>query len=268
MPKKYLQVGGFATYVQHTGPSTLPNQPPAQGSGESVVCLHGAGSHGEFFMDILRALEDRHGVIVFDQPGHGRSGSLDSLGSVQRMAEFTQGLCDILELDHPVLMGHDMGGAVALQMALDQPERIRALIIGASGECIDVPEATLEQAQRVSEGKERRPFDPANFSKSTAPEIMKKAFMWGLKTDPRATYGDLLACRDWNVSEELAAIQVPTLVVHGADEHESVKARAEALVEKLPNAHMEIIPGAGHALLSEAPEALSEVVDAFLGGLS
>ena len=219
-------------------------------------------------MDVLGALEDRHGVIVFDQPGHGRSGSLDSLGSIQRMAEFSWQLCDVLRLDHPVLMGHDMGGAVALQMALDQPERIRALIIGASGERVDVTEATLEQAQRVSEGKERRPFDPANFAKGTAPEIMKKAFMWGLKTDPRATYGDLLACRDWDVSEELSAIQTPTLVIHGSDEHDSVKARATALAEKLPHAQIEVIAGAGHALLPEAPESLAEAVDTFLGGLS
>ena len=219
-------------------------------------------------MDILGSLEGRHGVIVFDQPGHGRSGSLDSLGSIPRMAEFTQQLCDVLQLDRPVLMGHDMGGAVALQMALNQPERVRALVIGASGERIDVPEPTLEQAQRVSEGKERRPFDPANFAKSTAPEIMKKAFMWGLKTDPRATYGDLLACRDWDVSEELSSIQAPTLVVHGAEEHESVRSRATALAEKLPHAEIQIIDAAGHALLPEAPESLAEVVDTFLGGLS
>ncbi|MEE3326617.1 MAG: alpha/beta hydrolase [Myxococcota bacterium] len=267
MPKKYLQVGGFATYVQHTGPSTLPQQPPAKEAGESVVCLHGAGSHGEFFMETLGALEGRHGVFVFDQPGHGRSGSLDSLGSVQKMAEFTQELCDVLGLDRPVLLGHDMGGAVALQMALNQPERVRALIIAACGARVDITDETLSQAQRVSEGKERRPFDPSNFSGDTAPEVMKKAFMWGLKTDPRATYGDLLACRDWKADEELDRIKAPVLVIHGSDEHENVRTRAAELVEKAPEARLEILSGAGHALLPEAPDALAEAVDTFLGGL-
>ena len=267
MPKKYLQVGGFATYVQHTGPSTLPNRPPVQEAGETIVCLHGAGSHGEFFMETLGALEGRHGVIVFDQPGHGRSGSLDSLGSVPKMAEFTQALCDVLELERPVLMGHDMGGAVALQMALNQPERFRALIIAACGARIDIPDASLEQARRVSEGKERRPFDPSSFSSETAPDVMKKAFMWGLKTDPRATYGDLLACRDWEAAEELASIRIPTLVTHGSDEHESVRDQAARLVETVPDARLEIIPGAGHALLPEAPESLAEVVHTYLGGI-
>ena len=267
MPKKYLQVGGFATYVQHTGPSTLPGQPPIQESGQTLVCLHGAGSHGEFFMETLDALEGRHGVIVFDQPGHGRSGSLDSLGSVEKMAEFTQAFCDALGLEHPVLMGHDMGGAVALQMALNQPERIRALIIAACGARIEIGDQTLEQARLVSEGKERRPFDPSNFSSQTAPEIMKKAFMWGLKTDPRATYGDLLACQGWNPGEGLASLSTPTLVVHGSDEHEGVQAQAAALAEQLSQSQLEIVPGAGHALLPETPEALAETVHAFLGGL-
>ena len=267
MPKKYLQVGGFATYVQHTGPSTLPNRPPVQEAGETVVCLHGAGSHGEFFMETLGALEGRHGVIVFDQPGHGRSGSLDSLGSVQKMAEFTLELCDVLGLERPVLMGHDMGGAVALQMALNQPERFRALIVAACGGRIDVPDETLEQARRVSEGKERRPFDPSNFSSGTAPEVMKKAFMWGLKTDPRATYGDLLACRDWNVDEALGSIRIPTLVTHGSDEHEIIQTQAARLAETVPEARLEIIPGAGHALLPEAPETLANVVHTYLEGI-
>ena len=122
------------------------------------------------------------------------------------MAEFTQELCDVLGLERPVLMGHDMGGAVALQMAVNQPERFRALIVVACGADVEVPEETLDQARRVSEGKERRPFDPSNFSSGTAPDVMKKAFMWGLKTDPRATYGDLLACRDWHVGEALGSI--------------------------------------------------------------
>ncbi|MGE4549976.1 MAG: alpha/beta hydrolase, partial [Opitutales bacterium] len=237
-------------------------------TGEAVVCLHGAGSHSRFFALVMEALEGRRGVLAFDQPGHGRSGELDSLGAIDRMAQFTGALCDGLGLERPVLFGHDMGGAVALELALERPDRVRALVIGAAGERIDVSDTRLEQARRVSEGKERRPFDPSNFSGKTPPEVIKKAFMWGLKTDPRATYGDLLACRDWDVSEELSAIQAPTLVIHGSDEHDSVKARATALAEKLPHAQIEIIAGAGHALLPEAPESLAEAVDTFLGGLS
>lgn len=267
MPKKYLQVGGVATYIQHTGPSTLPNQPPRLDGGAAVVCLHGAGSHSEFFVGVMEALEGRQGVLAFDQPGHGRSGNLDSLGAIDRMAQFTGDICDQLGLEKPVLFGHDMGGAVALQLALDRPDRVRALVIGAAGERIDVSEATLEQARRVSEGKERRPFDPADFSGKTAPDVMKQAFMWGLKTDPRATYGDLLACHAWDATDRLSQLSLPTLILLGEDERPAVQERASALAEKLPNSELQTIAGAGHALLSEAPEALAEDLNRFIGGL-
>ncbi|MFP6640138.1 MAG: alpha/beta hydrolase [Myxococcota bacterium] len=267
MPKKYLQVGGVATYIQHTGPSTLPNQPPALEAGEAIVCLHGAGSHSQFFAGVMEALEGRCSMLAFDQPGHGRSGQLDSLGAIDRMAEFTGALCDGLGLNKPVLFGHDMGGAVALELALKRPDRVRALVIGAAGERIDVSDTTLEQARRVSEGKERRPFDPSNFSAKTPPEVMKQAFMWGLRTDPRATYGDLLACQAWDAEDRLAQLTLPTLVVCGEDEHPVVQERASALAKKLPSSELQTIPGAGHALLSEAPLALAEELERFLGGL-
>lgn len=62
MPKKYLHIQGAATYIQHTGVSTLPNRPPVLDYGEAVVCLHGVGGHGQFFVgdmgDLVGALQD------------------------------------------------------------------------------------------------------------------------------------------------------------------------------------------------------------------
>lgn len=265
MPNKYFQIDGVATFVQHTGPSTLPGAPPRLERGRTLLCLHGAGGNGHLFSGVFESLAPGHSLVAFDQPGHGRSGELDSIGSIQGMADFTLALMQRLGLDQPILLGHDMGAAVALECALRAPGRVGGLVICAAGDRFDLSDQALELALRVSHGKERRPFDPSIFSGKTAPEIMKRAFMEGMKTDPRATYTDLVACREWQPGEQLAEIQAPTRVIHGVDEIAWVKERAEALAKTLSIGEPETVPGAGHALLLEAPEALGARIDAFLG---
>ena len=264
MPTKYFQIDEVATFVRHTGPSTLPGSPPHRVLGQSVLCLHGAGGNGNLFSGLFESLGDEHILIAFDQPGHGRSGELDSLGNIDRMADFTLSLVAELGLEDAFLVGHDMGGAVALECALKAPGSFAGLVICAAGDRFSMPDATLDQARRVSEGKERRPFDPSVFSPDTPPDTMKRAFMEGLKTDPRATLGDLEACRDWQPGERLAELQTPTFILHGDSEIDWVKESAEGLAATLPNARLESLPSAGHALLLEAPESLGARVGDFI----
>ena len=129
MPHKYFSIDGVATFVHHTGSTTLPDVPPDLSRGETVVCLHGAGGNGGQFQQVLAGLAAEHSPLAFDQPAHGRSAGLDSLGSLERMAGFTRALLGVLGIESPVLLGHSLGGAVALQCALDGGPRVRALVL-------------------------------------------------------------------------------------------------------------------------------------------
>ena len=126
MPNKYFSIEGIATFVHHTGPTTLPETVPDLSRGEVVLCLHSAGGNGNHFVSVLPLLAPLHSPIAFDQPAHGRSGELDSLPSIERMAEFTGGLIERLGIERPVLLGHSMGGAVAMRYALDHPGGVRS----------------------------------------------------------------------------------------------------------------------------------------------
>ena len=137
MPSKYFQIDGVATFVRHTGPSTLPDQPPVLTQGRTIVCLHGAGGNANLFAGLLDALAPGHSLLAFDQPGHGRSGELDSLGAIDRMASFTGALMDKLGLVDPILVGHDMGAAVALECALQNPGRLGGLGVAGDDHPID-----------------------------------------------------------------------------------------------------------------------------------
>ncbi len=267
MAQKYLRIEGIATLLHHAGPTTLPEELPDLSRGETVLCLHGAGGNGAVFGGLLEQLCERHSPLAFDQPGHARSGGLDSLGSIERMSGFTLSLLDKLGCAAPVLLGHSMGGAVALRTALDQPDRVRALVLVGSGANSKVPDALLELVRRVTQGRERRQFQREAYSPATSGEVVRKGFMQDLQTDPRAGYGDLLALRDWDVRERLAELRTPSLVVVGEDEIPELRSGSDRLAEGIPGARQLVVPKAGHMLPLEQPEALAEAVVAFLAEL-
>jgi pimeloyl-ACP methyl ester carboxylesterase len=268
VPQKYFRIDGTAVYVHHTGPTTLPEEVPDLSRGELVLCLHGAKGNGNVFRATLDRLAAEHSPLAFDQPGHARSGGLDSLGSIERMAEFTHTLCERLGLRIPVLLGHSMGGAVALAYALERPDRVRALVLCSAGARFELPEELIEFSRRVTEGKERHRVAREAYSAATPPEVFRQGVMEDLKTDPRVGYGDLLACRAWSAGDRLREVGVPALVVVGEDEMPPLRGEADRLVEELPRARQVVIPKAGHMVPLEQPEAFAAAVGAFLGELS
>lgn len=264
MPNKYLHIDGVATYLHHLGPTTLPEERPDLDRGEALLYLHGAGGNGSFFMPLAERLAERHSPIAFDQPGHARSGGLDSLGSIERMAAFAKAVADALVLERPVLVGHSMGGAVAMRYALDYPDAVRALVLIGTAPRFPLPEERIEQVRRVTEGKARREITRDAYSPATPPDVVRRGIMEDLKTDPRVGLGDMLACREWDAGDALGRIALPALVIAGEEEFEPLRAAADALAQALPDARRVAVPKAGHMAHFEQPDAVADAVLAFL----
>ena len=121
MPEKYVRRDGLPILVRHTGRTTLPQDPPFIGEGPPVVCLHDAGLQSSVFTDLLPEVAPGGGALAFDLPGHGRSGSLDSLPSIADMSEMGCWIAQSCGATRPVLVGHGMGALVALDWARTQP---------------------------------------------------------------------------------------------------------------------------------------------------
>jgi hypothetical protein len=174
VPQKYVRVDGVATFVHHVGPTTLPERPPVLSRGETVVCLHGASGNSAEFVDLLARLEPKHSPLAFDRPGHARSGELDCLPSIARMAEFTRAFCAALGVERCVLLGVSMGGCVCSRPRSRLPR-------WCGGSCWSEPRAlrgerrASERLRLVTEGKARREFDRATFC-AASPDAMRRGF--------------------------------------------------------------------------------------------
>ncbi len=267
MPTRYVRIQGVATHLRHTGPTTLPERPPRLERGDPIVCLHGAGGNLGVFDGLFDALEAEHSLVAFDQPAHGRSGGLDSLGSIEALAEFTAELLDALAIPRALLLGHSMGGAIAQELALAQPERVRALVLCATAARFEGLERVIETARRVVAGVERRSFVRELYAPDAKPELLQRGFLEDLKTDPRALLGDCEALRDWRGGAQSGRIRVPTLVVYGEHEFAQIRDAASELAAAIPGARKLVIPGAGHKLTLEQPAALAAGLRDFAAAL-
>lgn len=264
MFSKYADVRGVATNYFHTGPSMLPATPPQLSRGELLVFLHGAGSNAHTWRRQLEHFEERHSALAFDLPAHGRSGATDGLATVGAMVEFTAELATSLRLRPFVLVGRALGGAIAIELALNRPQLLRALVLVATRVNFDIPDAALDTWRDVMRGRKTQPFSTDIFSPKTDFAIMREAWMEQVKTDPRVRYTDLLACQGLDFSGRLGAIRVPTLVVTGRDDHFAPPEKAEELASAIPGARLAVIDDAGHSLSSEKPDELHRAIEDFL----
>lgn len=265
MPAKYLTISDVATLVRHRGATTLPGSAPDIATGKPVVLLHDAGGNGNCFADLMDALEASQSPIAFDMPGHGRSGGLDSLGSVDAMVGHTVALIEGFSLTDVVLVGEGLGSALAIEVANAVPGSVAGLVhIGGVASSYDVA-ADIESLSAITSGRARREFDRSGYGPDTDRSVYQKAFGEWVKTDPRATLGDRKGQADWSVS---AVPSAPSMVVIGEHTEDDHVTAANELGTALGGASVETLAGAGRRGAIEQPEALAALINDFVGGLS
>jgi 3-oxoadipate enol-lactonase len=262
---KYFTIGSLATMVHHRGPTTLPGEPPAAAGGPTVLCVHDVAGNGHVFTGVLDALAVGNRPIAFDLPAHGRSGGLDSLGAIDAMAGHLKALADRLGVTSPVLLGDGMGAAVVLEAAAEWPDWPSAVIVCGGASATPAPAAAvIEQVREVTRGRARRQFDTTGYAPDTPREVYERAFGEWMKTDPRATVGDLQALAAWDGPARVGAVTAPVVVIVGEHEPADARSAAEALAAAVPNGRVEALAGAGRRGVVEQPAALAAIVGGVL----
>jgi pimeloyl-ACP methyl ester carboxylesterase len=250
----------------------------AVGARSPLILLHGAGGNLMHWPNELRRLLN-HTVYAMDLPGHGHSGGVGRQ-DIAAYADVVRGFRDALELSRPVLAGHSMGGAIALEFALLHPNRLAGLILVASGARLRVEPRILsglredflgttellagwavgthaEVSTHRSHG-DRRPVAAQGLGTTSL-------YLQRLReTDPQVFYEDLLACDKFDRVVEVGHIAVPTLIIAGdADQMTPVK-YSHYLAEQITSAQLVIVPGAGHMVMLEHPDLVAHAVEQFL----
>ena len=223
------------------------------GQGTPLVHLHGAGGLRVNAAHDLLARQFR--VIAFEMPGFGQSPENTRTKTMPELAATMAMAITNLGIETFDLMGTSFGGKTAVWLALQAPERVRALVLEAPAairqEGAETPTGTPEEmARRLFAHPERLTLPP--------PDPAVRAKTYPLVQRLRGPN------RDAELESRLPTLATPTLVVFGTLDAVIAPAMGRVYKDLMPNAHLVFVYDAGHGISTERPEAFTEVVADFL----
>ncbi len=228
-----------------------------------TILIHGAGGHHLFWPPQIRRLHEER-IFAPDLPGHGKSSGLGRHAIEDYSADVLE-FVGILNLSASVLVGHSMGGAIALDIALRFPERVTGLVLVGTGARLRVaPELLRSTADPSTASEAFQLMSDLSFSPETDLRLKETASQRLAETRLPVLHGDLLACDKFDVREQLPGISVPTLVLCGAVDRMTPPAYSAFLQQKIPGARLAIVERAGHMVMLEQPEAVATLIGDFL----
>jgi pimeloyl-ACP methyl ester carboxylesterase len=228
-----------------------------------VVLIHGAGGTHLYWPSEVRRLRGYH-IYALDLPGHGKSKGhgFQSISAYSRKVSEWMGA---IGLHRAVFVGHSMGGAIAMTLALDYPEQVLGLGLVGSSPKLPVNSAFLENADSPST------FHNAvemlvnwSFSPESPEQLRELATKRMAETRPSVLHGDLLACDTFDIGNRLGEIHQPALVICGSEDKMTPLRYSLVLKDNLPSARLETIPAAGHMVMLERPLEVAQTLVDFL----
>lgn len=248
-----------------------------QGSSENepLLLIAGFDSDSSTWAAMMPSLVEQYRVLRFDNRGIGQSSAPDSPYSIEQIAADAAALLDYLSISKVHVAGHSMGGQIAQELALADPEKIQSLILLSSwarrnekfnsliemfGDLTQKLEGTLYQ-------KVLLPwlFTDAFYSTPGAMEqLINLIENQPFPPTPHGIYQQSRAILGSDTSDRLADIHCPTLVVVGKEDLVTPIRFSERLAQGIPKAELAILEHGGHAFVVETADAVARVMLDFL----
>jgi esterase len=244
------------------------------GSGPNVILIHGLFGMGSNLGALARSLTDRYRVFSVDLPNHGRSGSL-ICADIPGMARALLSFMDQQALNTASLVGHSLGGKVAMEMALRNPQRVDALVVADIAPVAYPPHHANEFAALAAVA------GASCQSRAEAGQLMAQFLESGeiiqflLKS--LASNGDGSYGWRFNLEEIVssypairaaitpgASYDGPVLFIKGGDSDYIQEQHRDSIVALFPAVSLKVLPGCGHWLHAQQPRLFNNLVGRFL----
>ena len=245
------------------------------GKGSPILLINGYSAPLDFWdLTLLKRLSSNHKVITFDNRGVGNTTVGNKTFSIPQFAQDTSKFLDALKIKKADIIGWSMGGMIAQELALSNPEKVEKLIIyasicGGNQSVPPSPEVLKIFSNQSGNTMERlQKFLPVLFPEQWRHD--NPNFLYDLpKSSEQTTINTLNkqteAITNWTgTCNRLGNITQPTMVLVGTDDVLTSPANSILITEKIPGAWLIQIRGGGHAMMMQYPEKFSNIVETFL----
>jgi len=243
------------------------------GQGDPLLLVPGLGNNVGMWVPFMQQFPNRR-IIRLDAPGTGLSSTPLFPISVPELADLLVAVLDDRGVPWADVVGFSYGGAVAQQLAFDHPTRVRRLVLAATNCGIGAFPGWLPAVMSLA--TPIRYYSPSFFDRTAAAtnggvtardQAVRERMINARRSHPPAADGytmQLLGIVGWSSWHFLRGIPHETLVIAGDDDPLVPVANARMLAGRIPNATLEIVPGAGHLLLWDDSENLGRRISSFL----
>ncbi|WP_035565944.1 alpha/beta fold hydrolase [Caballeronia sordidicola] len=256
-----VALNGIQIHVKDQGNGTLP-----------VVFLHYWGGSSRTWDDVIAALPVEYRTVAPDLRGWGDSDAPAAGYALADFADDAQHVIAALKLDRFVLVGHSMGGKIAQLLASRRPRGLAGLVLVAPSP--PGPLALPAEVRAAMEGayvtreSVGMSIDQMLTAKPLSPKHREQVIEDSLRGAPQAKLAWPRSTSQEDISSEVAAIDVPTIVIAGELDRIDGTAILEAeLLTRVTHAVMRVLPGTGHLSPLESPVAIAGIIREFVDGI-
>lgn len=236
-----------------------------------LILIHGAGDSAAVWERQREYFSKQHRVLAIDLPGHGARTSEAGMDRHENNAAEVCRIMDQQGVSRAVIAGHSMGGAVALILALDHPDRVQGLVLVATGARMKMRPEFLEQARQTAEAHGNQVPSATHIIAveqmvhlSMPPAVIQWVRERTGQASAQATYADFLANNNFDVMARLPELRTPALVVGGSEDRMAPQKFAEFLAKGIAGARLEILTPSGHYPMVEQEEGFNRLLEEFL----
>ena len=247
---------------QSNGIGFMAGKWPLTAAKSTLVFIHGSGGSAQFWTAQVQGLVAKANTLAIDLPGHGDSQG-DGHNTVEGYTAAIIEFLDHLDPPGPIPCGLSLGGAIAQQLLLDQPDRFGAGILIGTGARLKVLPAIFEAIKDDFEGFVGMITGFAA-SEKTAPAVIRRFQDELARCSPEVVNADFQACNQFDVMARLSNIRAPVLVVSADEDKLTPPKYADYLESVIPQTARAHIADAGHIAPLEKPRAVNQAIMDFL----
>lgn len=236
-------------------------------SKHTILFIHGAGQSRHTWEYQLETFSKNEKInfIIPDLPGHGNSKG-NGLTTVTEYAGFIRELISTLNLKNVIIVGHSMGGAIAQLIALENPDYLNAVVLVCTGAWMRVAKESLAAV------KNNYPVfcdvAPSRAFSENADDELKVRFREGLlNTSQEVVYHDLKACDEFDISDRIIHIKLPTLIIGAEYDLLTPPKYSEYLHHQIHDSELVIVKDSGHFVMQEKYREFDTLILNFIDNL-